>query len=292
MSTRYTFDFDNAGTKFNIDIYGNWDADTVNTSIKELVVMQHGSGRTAESYADTAISSAKLHGEKSGEYGVVALDFSINGEQRSGEPYWTSNGWKWGDLSPDAAFGPRISSFTVLDELNEHIAQNLPNVEKVIFAGHSAGGQVMARYGPGGNFTPLDDAGIDYGFVAANPSSYMEFNTGVPYGYGTGSPNTYMANTGGGHAGLKDQMGKIDFAIFAGTEDDFNNGDMDTNSRAMAQGDNRWERAEWYESHLDKTFGDMPNHYFVDAPGVGHSGGDMFRSDAGQELLWGDWDVA
>lgn len=291
MSTRYTWSFNNGTTPANIDVYGNWDPDVKNTSIKELVIPMHGSGRNAPGIADAALKAAQLNGEKAGEYGVVAIDFSTSGEQRSGEPYWTSNGWKQGDLSPDAAFGPRISSFTVMDKLVQEAATNLPNLESVVFTGHSAGGQFMARYGPGGNFTPLDAAGVDYSVVAANPSSWMYFDKGINYKYGTSNLNDYMTKTGG-HDGLVDQMKKIDFAIFAGTEDDFNEGDLDTSASAMAQGANRWERAVNYETHLDKAFGDLPNHYFVDAPGVGHSGSGMFTSNAGQELLWGDWDVA
>lgn len=286
MSTRYTFDFTHQGTNMKIDVYGNFDPDNVNTSIKEVVVMQHGAGRNAEGYANSALKSAQLHGEKAGEYGVIAVEFSESGEQKSGEPFWGS-GWRKGDLSPDSAFGPRISSFEVLDYLNDHLAQNLPNLEKVVFAGHSAGGQVMARYGPGGDFTPLESAGVEYSVVAANPSSWMYFNQNISYGYGTKGLNSYMTESGG-HAGLKEQMAKIDFAIFAGTEDTSRVDNLDTSSLADAQGKNRWERAVNYETHLDQAFGDLPNHYFVDAIGVGHSAGGMFRSEAGQELLWGD----
>lgn len=290
MSTRHTWDFTHEGTKMQMDAYGTFDPDNTNTSIKEVVVMQHGSGRTAPGYADSAIKSAQLHGEKAGEYGVVALDFSIKGEQRSGEPYWTSSGWKQGGDSVDASFGPKVSSFEVMDYLVEDLARNLPNVEKIIFAGHSAGGQFMDRYAAGGDISPLEDAGVDVGFVPANPSSWMFFDDKINYGYGTNKLNPYMAEVG--KEKLADNFADRKVAVFAGTKDTINEGQLDTSKKAMAQGDNRWERANNFFDHIEDQFGDLPNHYFVDAPGIGHSGGQMFRSEAGQELLWGDWDMA
>jgi hypothetical protein len=249
--------------------------------------MQHGTNRTANSYADVAIKSAKLNGEHSGEYGVVALRFTVEGDHVSGVPYWTNNGWKLGDQSLDTSPGLRISSYEVMDKLLSTLSQSLPNLEKVILAGHSAGGQFMDRYVAGGHGYEALDSDVFVGTVAANPSSWLWFDGKIRYPYGTGNLNPYMKVTG--IDGLKENMANHEFAIFLGTDDDFNNGDMDTSKLAMQQGDNRHERGINYNEHLEDTFGKDAPHYVVEAEGIGHSSGGMFKSNAGQDLLWDDW---
>lgn len=282
MATERSLTFTYNGQPVKIDYWGNFDIKNPG-NIKEVTFVQHGISNNADGYAKYAEDSAKLHGEKAGEWGVIALEFEGASSRESDNPHWRAEDWKFGHLSPESATGPRISSFTVVDEFVKVLAQNAGSLEEVTFSGHSAGGQFVSRYAAGGDFSPLETAGVEYNFVAANPSSWLEFNEAVDYPYGTGDLNNYMAKRG--VDGLEDQFSKLDFTIFAGTKDT-GTADLDMSSAAMRQGDNRLERAEWYHDHLKDIF-NSPTHDIEYAEGVGHSGGGMFRHEDGQDLLWG-----
>src|SRR3546814_6437212 len=97
-------------------------------------------------------------------------------------PYTTlfrsSGGLKKGNLSKDEPLSRsfRISSFAVIDRIVAAISDRsiFPNLDKVVFAGHSAGGQFVNRFASG---TALPETHPEhvYRFIAANPSSWLYF---------------------------------------------------------------------------------------------------------------------
>jgi pimeloyl-ACP methyl ester carboxylesterase len=88
-------------------------------------------------------------------------------------PLWSEDGWKQGDDSLSTASHPRAareSSFDTIfailrDVWNHHI---LPNLNRVVLVGHSAGGPFVQRFAAAGG----PNAHIAR-YVVANPSSYL-----------------------------------------------------------------------------------------------------------------------
>merc|ERR1711865_492267 len=79
--------------------------------------------------------------------------------------------WKWGGNSTEK-LAASISSFETLDEMVTILMQRslYPKLRKIIFAGHSAGGQIIQRYAL---FNRIDRPGMQTSFeyYAGNPSS-------------------------------------------------------------------------------------------------------------------------
>jgi hypothetical protein len=93
--------------------------------------------------------------------------------------YWDQNlGWKEGDLST-AALPLRLSSFAVMDSLIAVLsdAARYPAMQRIVIAGHSAGGQFVSRYAMFGNVERSPTAVV---FVPANPSSQPYLDASRP----------------------------------------------------------------------------------------------------------------
>jgi len=103
-----------------------------------------------------------------------------------GVSFW-GEGWQQGNRSRSTDAHPRpvtVSSFTVVDRMLRRLANRsaFPNLERVVVAGHSAGGQFTNRFAAGSRVAPeLQEAGIDVvHFVIANPSSYLYLSSERP----------------------------------------------------------------------------------------------------------------
>ena len=83
---------------------------------------------------------------------TTGLDDDLSLQLDGSELYWKWNsGWMKGDSST-SDLDERISSFTVYDELLEHITDTSlwPNLKTVKMAGYSGGAQFVQRYMLGG----------------------------------------------------------------------------------------------------------------------------------------------
>ena len=113
------------------------------------------------------------------------------------DAFWNSSK-PWGDWRVGAESDPlccgnsgrTVSSFNVLDAMMGILTnrQLYPNMDKISFLGHSAGGQMVQRYAVMSALAALWDLGSDLTirFVIANPSSYtylddrrLEYNCGT-----------------------------------------------------------------------------------------------------------------
>lgn len=231
-------------------------------------------------------------------------------------PYWPG-GWRGGS---DSRNDPSVSNFDLLDAMALHIADEFPAVESIVFAGHSAGGQVMSRYSVGSPIhDDLQDRGLDVRYVVSNPSSFLYLDRQRPdldaeegvidyanedpvvdgeaceafnsYAYGLeGDVVEYMARRPAEElvADFRDR----EVFIFQGEEDnDPEGGALDTRCQAMTQGAHRLERGERYYEHLGAVYGpDVYESTFLETvPGVGHSHSRMFASEAGKDILFLDF---
>lgn len=125
--------------------------------IQKVLIMIHGSGRTAEDYFCVAMSLIDDDDDDDDDTVLVlAPKFLAPSDQdtdNSTTPFlvWQetedethpmSHTWRYG---ADALNAP-ISSYEALDRLTEYLATQLYSIKQITVAGHSAGGQVTHRW--------------------------------------------------------------------------------------------------------------------------------------------------
>jgi len=187
-----------------------------------------------------------------------------------------------------------------------------PDIEEIVVAGHSAGGQFVNRYAAGGKAQSEARPDLSWEYIVANASSYMYFSDerlvegttdtfAVPnssncrnyndYKYGLEDLNSYMASVGASK--IKNNYENRDVTLLLGALDNNpNNSSLDKSCSANLQGSHRLDRGKTYFEHVQDEFGaDILDHHQLHVvPGVGHSGRGVFSSDAGLEHLFGDSD--
>ena len=233
-------------------------------------------------------------------------------------PAW-NNGWREG---ADAVNRPGVSNFDLLDAMVRHIVTFYPGVKAVVHVGHSAGGQLLSRYSLG---TPVYDElkgrGIFVRYIIANPASvlyldrqrpdliaetgFVDYRGRVPfvdgrdclefnkYKYGLEEMVPYMTRRP--VAAMLASFRQREVFMFQGLEDKNPMGDgVDRDCPALLQGRFRLERGKRYYDYLGHFFG--PEIYktkFIEfAPGIAHSGGQMFLSERGKAIIFVNADSA
>jgi len=152
--------------------------------VKRLVISQHGRGSNAEMYYNRMVDNAALvEGELEGATFVVAPQF-IQDEYAGGIPQWQldelqtfiSSDWAQGGAS-DGGGIPRYS-FEMIERLVQKHVDVMPNLEKIIFIGQSAGGQAVQKFA----LLSMHDFGptIDVEYFVANPKSFAYLNEERP----------------------------------------------------------------------------------------------------------------
>lgn len=134
-----------------IPLYRNYPLTEVQEDIEHAVIVIHGAGRNADDYYLRMYHAVRKANITPGTL-VIAPRFMIADDTPAeDEFYWDENsGWKMGDYSTDQ-LASRVSSFTVIDELIEALADDdiFPNMKHILIAGHSAGGQFVQRFAAG-----------------------------------------------------------------------------------------------------------------------------------------------
>ncbi|KAG7364297.1 hypothetical protein IV203_037499 [Nitzschia inconspicua] len=192
------------GTEFNLGYYSTLGSITEDVghqnrfaSIETVLVIIHGSGRTAEDYLCAGVSviphsATKLENvvnDNYNKYLVIAPYFAADTDTKERNMvdnllYWAERGetaplghtWRYGA----DALNYNISSYGSLDSMLEYIISSnsqFPNLHKVVVAGHSAGGQVVHRWALLSS-TPViwEQTNVEIRAVVANPRSYCYFD--------------------------------------------------------------------------------------------------------------------
>ena len=159
-----------------------------NDAITMAIVVSHGNSRNGRDYCSYMTNAVLNSGGNLSSTLVIATQIYETGDAAIDEStmiWWSKsssdNGqrnWKWGGNSTEE-LNASISSFSVFDEIVLKLAErtSYPNLRRVVFAGHSAGGQVMQRYalfsmmGPGGALSGSLPADLNISYYIANPSS-------------------------------------------------------------------------------------------------------------------------
>lgn len=259
-----------------VDVYTNF-ALAYSAVPDRAVVVVHGTDRNVEDYYNRMLAAAKKAGVQNKTL-VLAPYFKD----------WSNSAWKEGGAG--LKNGP--SSFLVMDQLLA-LANNkalFPNLQRIVAAGHSAGGQFTQRYAIFG----LAPAGLSY--IVANPSSYCYLDlyrpvTGVGtcknfnrYKYGMDSRSGYVA-------ALTTQLAVAQYLarrviIANGGSDSTHDNDLDVSCEAMLQGQNRLDRGNKFAHQIAFQYPHAPHSQII-VPGVGHDSAKMFASPLLRPALFG-----
>ena len=293
-------------------------------NVRRAVIVMHGRLRDADRYFELSSAALKASAAEADTLLIAPQMISTADAARHDLPAsvarWRAEGWMGGE----PALGPApVSSFEFFDAIAATLADRsrFPNLERIVFAGHSGGGQVIQRYAVVGRAeamlgaralaaTGSDDASATHGavrdgirvrYVVANPSSYVYFDTQRPvavahcgdsnhWRYGMANPVPYISAQGD----LKGIEARYDarrvIYLLGGADTDPNHKALDKSCMAEAQGVNRLQRGNSYFAYLQRRASEQHlalNHTRVEIPGVGHEADRMFNSVCGRAALFG-----
>jgi pimeloyl-ACP methyl ester carboxylesterase len=270
--------------------------------VTQAVIVVHGVERNANDYFRNMNEAATLAGRASSTI-VIAPQFQTTDDVPvADEPFWTSSGWRAGDLSSSAGPLPRVSSYAALDTILARLSDRVrfARLSRIVVVGHSAGGQLLHRYAATSRVAPtIPDIPIRY--IAANPSTWLYLgperaagNTfAIPasaascadyddWHYGLQNRNTY-ANALTASL-LRQNLMTRDVIVMLGTADTLT-ADLDVSCGAELQGARRYQRGLTFMNYMNaQTPGN--GHRLVTVPGVGHSNSAMFASVDGRRAIF------
>ena len=301
--------------------------------ITHVFIDIHGSGRNAEDYFCSA--TASVPSQLIPTTLVIAPWFLAPQDEPPDTPNatflrWNENGpiphtWRYGAEATDGV----TSSYQALDRMMEKImfdVHRFPSLQKIIVAGHSAGGQYTHRWALTSSATFWGDSGVvgqnqnrlvPVRVVAANPRSfcyldnrrynhkgelrkptskriemcptYNGWEWGLELNGRIPLPRHLqrdIAKHGGDVTWLIQLYSKRDLVYLAGSLDI-----LEVRSECEDddfQGGNRFERSRRYFNSLHDVYG-TPTHHRLVAEGVPHDHSLIFQSSAGQLALFGDF---
>jgi len=272
-------------------------------SIVQAVVVIHGANRDADAYLETGVRAITAAGEGSTSL-LVAPHYQTSDDQaRADEPYWSNGGWRRGNLSLSEGPSPRVSSYLAIDRIVSMLADRsrYPILNRVIIAGHSAGGQFVHRYAATAP-AEVDLEGIELRYVVTNPSTYLYLRSERWLGEEFGLPDSRSCpDYDDWHYGLRDRNSRTedlsvdtiwaraerrDIRVLIGGADT-TQAALDTSCGANLQGPNRFERGRTLKAFMDYFFYGH-RHSMTVVPGVGHSSRSMWTSVEGVATLFGN----
>ena len=300
-----------SGSAYPFALYSNYPLDTPPKTIESAVVIQHGLARNGDVYFTDAEKLLAQGGTDARATLVISPQFFATEDGAKAAdpaiPLWSRGGWMEG---ADSIGGRRgVSSFRVYDDLVALLTDRsrFPMLERIVFAGHSGGAQVVHRYAI---LSHIDEkvraAGIDLRFVVANPSSYLYFTKDRPAGeayapydtavcanynrYKYGFEGTVPYTEGASAEQLFKAYAARNVVYLLGTADnDPNHRALDKRCAAEAQGRTRIERGLAYVRY-ERLLADERvtlRHRAYEVLGIGHDQAGMFGSRCGAEALFG-----
>ncbi|HEX5071492.1 MAG TPA: hypothetical protein VFV78_14855 [Vicinamibacterales bacterium] len=302
-------------------VYTTHPLDQRNDAIKRALIMVHGTNRNADHYFQTATAAAFLAGALSDTI-VIAPHIVIGGNNgdklAENEIAWPAGGdsWRAGGASPSH---PGLFAFDIADELLRKLAAKsvFPNMQAIVLAGHSAGGQYANRYAMANKVH--DTLGVPVSYVVANPSSYAWPDATRPTSEGDANPAaakdgwsletaahtkfTYgpydaaakncanynrwplgLENRSASYTSkqtdeqLKKQLATRPTTFLLGQVDTLPLGGFDSSCGAMAQGPTRRARGEAFVKYVNETLG--AKHPIQIVSECGHNDRCIFTTDA------------
>jgi pimeloyl-ACP methyl ester carboxylesterase len=290
-----------------------------NSAVRRALIMVHGTNRNADHYFSTAVSAAFLAGALDDSVVISPRMASAAGNCRDAlapnEVSWSCTGDSWRS-GGSAASHPDLSSFDFVDAILKKLANKtvFPNLGSIVVAGHSAGGQFVARYQMANRVH--DTLGVKVTYVVANPSSYAWPDATRPQSIDDGAPESAkgawetekahtafsygafnasacanfdnwpagLENRSGGYtakisdAQLKQQLVARPTTFLLGQVDTLPLGGFDSSCPAMAQGATRRARGEAYVKYINEKLG--AKHAIQIVSECGHNDRCVYTTDA------------
>lgn len=300
-------------------IYRSRSLDARNPAVERALIMIHGTNRNADHYFTTAVTAAFIAGALDNTVVISPRIASQTGNCRDvlapNEVSWSCTGDSWRS-GGGASSHPELTSFDFIDQILRKLAnkQIFPNLRAIVVAGHSAGGQVVARYQMANKVH--ETLGVAVSYVVANPSSYAwpdairvlpvddAVAASAKDGWNQTGPHTkfsyapfegaascpgyntwpfgldkrssgYTANISDEQ--LKRQLVSRPATFLFGQVDTLPLGGFDSSCGAMAQGPTRRARGEAYVKYVNEKLGAKHPIMIVDE--CGHNNRCVFTTD-------------
>jgi pimeloyl-ACP methyl ester carboxylesterase len=307
-------------------VYRSYPLDRRNEHIVRALVMVHGGLRLAADQFTNELAAAFLVGALNDTL-LVAPRFASNTSAAcmdvlaAEEANWTCEDARadsWRNGSP-AIGNPELTSFDFADELVRRVAdRNLfPNLQHIVIAGHSGGGQYTLRYAMASRVH--DTVGVPISYVVSNPDALVYLDeqrpTAAAYPPAAAGPRflppastdafapfadarnctTFdnwqygLRNRTGYTATLTDEQLKRQLAsrqvtYLLGGADIVPFGGFDDSCPALAQGPTRLARGLAYAKYINEQHG--ARHETVVVQACGHDDRCMFTSNQAAPLLF------
>jgi pimeloyl-ACP methyl ester carboxylesterase len=304
-------------------VYRSFPLTRRNEAITRVLVMVHGATRDADNYFRSTLAAAFLAGALENTL-VIAPRMASGNSQGcrdtlgENEISWPCDRWRSGG---PAVSNPSVTSFDFLDEILRTVANRavFPNLRAIVVAGHSAGGQVVNRYGMSNRVH--DVLGVPVSYVVSNPSSYAwpasERPTDAAWALTANAPGyipevredapafrpigdgrgctTYdqwpygMQNRSGYSANQPDdqllrQLASRPTTYLLGELDILPLGGFDGSCAAMAQGPTRLARGQAFGKYVNEKLG--AHHTVTVVPECGHNARCMFTAEIALPLIF------
>jgi len=300
-------------------IYRSRPLQTRNDNIRRAMIMVHGTNRNADHYFSTAVAAAFLANALDDTIVISPRVASAAGnchdKLAENEVSWSCTGDSWRS-GGNAASHPELTSFDFVDQILRLLSKkdSFPNLRAIVVAGHSAGGQFVARYQMSNRVH--DSLGVPVSYVVANPSSYAWPDATRPLPAGDGTPESAkgswetekvhnnfsygpfdasacanynrwpagLADRTSGYTAkindeqLKQQLVSRPTTFLFGQVDTLPLGGFDSSCPAMAQGATRRARGEAYVKYVNEKLG--ARHAVQIVPECGHNDRCIYTTDS------------
>ena len=307
------------GHTLTLPYYSNHDLYNVNVQSRLALISIHGDGRNGDEHYDILTDIAEQ--ESVLDTCVVVAPFFLEQSQinlfqlDSTVLFFPSNDWNAGAQSRSTGQNPRpesISSFSVIDTLIATLINNNPNLQKIVFTGHSAGSQMVVRYAAGNRaWGEISNAsGIEINYVPINTPSFLymdgarvvdedaslyQFESPTDcfshnyYKYGLDNLNEYMQETGVEQ--IRDQYYSSRVIYLVG---EYDYSGYSEHCNRMSQGSNIYKRTHIYYSYLEYFYDQnvFTTHSMATIPGAGHNFEQSVNSNCGKQALLGIGDCS
>lgn len=308
-----------------------------NEAIRRAVIVCHGLRRDPQNYhAGMLIALAKAtksNPEISVDSVAVVAPFFPNGNDKGKAfPYdpngekqndrypspalvWSNTAWAGGAVNQYPPHRERVSSFHALDQILQWYGDRsrFPNIQQIVVAGHSLGGQMVHRYAAVGK--TADELGLEVPVTwwVGDPNSllwlsderplstskcsdyddYYEGLTGYDaFGEDRSGPMNYNLElvAGGASAVRRNYDSKgIHYGRALRDKGDQSNGNCSPYTTGQDRNERFFEFIRSFPPSCDDPSGD--NCDTIDLVDSGHDAPTMFEADAGQARLFTDnWD--
>ena len=293
----------------------------VPSKLKRAVIFIHGLNRDPGTYEANALSALSQVGSpdiNTDSVAIVAPYFANGDDKNYGYPWvdglkagqgsttsclvWKGSQWSAGGNNQYPSKYTNTSSYTVLDQMVQYFdnATMFPNLNQIVVAGHSLGGQTVHRYAAIGQQL---NTRVPVSYWVGNPNSYVWLSTDRPlstascsiydvyregYTNFTGYPMTYGASlVNSGRASILANYNAKAINYARGTQD---LGDDSSSCAPGTTGANRNERFFNFIKAFPISCPDPAgrNCDTVDFINCGHDGGCMMASSGGQARLFID----